>query len=161
MSFDSKSQVHRAKLKEQDIVVEVQRPGLKGLFDIYLKNLMVIAEYLQNVDPKSDGAKRDWVAIYDECTSVLYQDFKKRQDRQSQAFYNLFRQADREQGDLKLRVRTLESERAFQRVDTVQKTIGNESEIGGPDTVAYFFCAIFGLQVLIGIVKSKKLDGSG
>jgi hypothetical protein len=25
------------------------------------------------VDPKSDGAKRDWVAIYDECASVLYQ----------------------------------------------------------------------------------------
>lgn len=33
----------------------------------------VIAEYLQKVDPKSDGAKRDWVAIYDECASVLYQ----------------------------------------------------------------------------------------
>lgn len=35
--------------------------------------LQVIAEYLQKVDPKSDGAKRDWVAIYDECASVLYQ----------------------------------------------------------------------------------------
>lgn len=33
----------------------------------------VIAEYLQKIDPKSDGAKRDWVAIYDECASVLYQ----------------------------------------------------------------------------------------
>lgn len=33
----------------------------------------MIAEYLQKVDPKSDGAKRDWVAIYDECASVLYQ----------------------------------------------------------------------------------------
>lgn len=33
----------------------------------------VIAEYLQKVDPKSDGAKRDWVAIYDECAFVLYQ----------------------------------------------------------------------------------------
>ncbi|RZS12726.1 hypothetical protein BHM03_00044212, partial [Ensete ventricosum] len=33
----------------------------------------VIAEYLQKVDPKSDGARRDWVAIYDECASVLYQ----------------------------------------------------------------------------------------
>lgn len=35
--------------------------------------LQVIAEYLQKIDPKSDGAKRDWVAIYDECASVLYQ----------------------------------------------------------------------------------------
>lgn len=33
----------------------------------------VIAEYLQKLDQKSDGAKRDWVAIYDECANVLYQ----------------------------------------------------------------------------------------
>ncbi|KAK4483256.1 hypothetical protein RD792_010440 [Penstemon davidsonii] len=70
----SLGQVHRAKLKGQEIVVKVQRPGLKGLFDIDLKNLRVIAEYLQKIDPKSDGAKRDWVAIYDECASVLYQE---------------------------------------------------------------------------------------
>ncbi|XP_031281379.1 protein ACTIVITY OF BC1 COMPLEX KINASE 8, chloroplastic [Pistacia vera] len=70
----SLGQVHRARLKGEEVVVKVQRPGLKGLFDIDLKNLRVIAEYLQKVDPKSDGAKRDWVAIYDECASVLYQE---------------------------------------------------------------------------------------
>ncbi|XVE83223.1 hypothetical protein DITRI_Ditri16bG0070400 [Diplodiscus trichospermus] len=70
----SLGQVHRAKLKGQEVVIKVQRPGLKELFDIDLKNLRVIAEYLQKVDPKSDGAKRDWVAIYDECASVLYQE---------------------------------------------------------------------------------------
>ncbi|KAG6717302.1 hypothetical protein I3842_04G091800 [Carya illinoinensis] len=70
----SLGQVHRARLKGQEVVVKVQRPGLKDLFDIDLKNLRVIAEYLQKVDPKSDGAKRDWVAIYDECASVLYQE---------------------------------------------------------------------------------------
>ncbi|KAL3527835.1 hypothetical protein ACH5RR_012491 [Cinchona calisaya] len=75
----SLGQVHRAKLNGQEVVVKVQRPGLKDLFDIDLKNLRVIAEFFQKVDPKSDGAKRDWVAIYDECASVLYQeiDYKK------------------------------------------------------------------------------------
>ncbi|XP_047333751.1 protein ACTIVITY OF BC1 COMPLEX KINASE 8, chloroplastic-like [Impatiens glandulifera] len=70
----SLGQVHRAKLKGQEVVVKVQRPGLKDLFDIDLKNLRVIAEYLQKIDPKSDGAKRDWVAIYDECANVLYEE---------------------------------------------------------------------------------------
>ncbi|KAG5241738.1 aarF domain-containing protein [Salix suchowensis] len=70
----SLGQVHRARLKGHEVVVKVQRPGLKDLFDIDLKNLRVIAEYLQKVDPKSDGAKRDWVAIYDECANVLYQE---------------------------------------------------------------------------------------
>ncbi|KAL5984152.1 Protein ACTIVITY OF BC1 COMPLEX KINASE 8, chloroplastic [Asimina triloba] len=70
----SLGQVHRARSKGQEIVIKVQRPGLKDLFDIDLKNLRVIAEYLQKIDPKSDGAKRDWVAIYDECATVLYQE---------------------------------------------------------------------------------------
>ncbi|KAL0307622.1 UNVERIFIED_CONTAM: protein ACTIVITY OF BC1 COMPLEX kinase, chloroplastic [Sesamum calycinum] len=91
------------------------------------------------------------------------EDFRKRWDRQSQAFYNLFRQADRveklaqtiqrlEQGDLKLRVGALESERAFQRVAAVQNTIGSM-----PAIIAYCLCAYFGLKVLIGIVKVKNL----
>ncbi|CAM6093474.1 unnamed protein product [Calypogeia fissa] len=70
----SLGQVHRARLKGEEVVVKVQRPGLKDLFDIDLKNLRVIAENLQKIDPKSDGAKRDWVAIYDECATVLYEE---------------------------------------------------------------------------------------
>ncbi|XP_024036367.1 protein ACTIVITY OF BC1 COMPLEX KINASE 8, chloroplastic isoform X1 [Citrus clementina] len=76
----SLGQVHRARLKGEEVVVKVQRPGLKDLFDIDLKNLRVIAEYLQKIDPKSDGAKRDWVAIYDECASVLYQEIDYTQE---------------------------------------------------------------------------------
>ena len=34
-------QVHRARLKGQEVVIKVQRPGLKDLFDIDLKNLRV------------------------------------------------------------------------------------------------------------------------
>lgn len=52
----------------------MQRPGLKDLFDIDLKNVRVLAQWLQRLDPKSDGAARDWVAIYDECSRILYQE---------------------------------------------------------------------------------------
>lgn len=70
----SLGQVHVARLNGQRVVVKVQRPGLKDLFDIDLKNIRVLAEWLQRVDPKSDGAARDWVAIYDECSRILYQE---------------------------------------------------------------------------------------
>ena len=66
-------QVHLAKLNGQQVVVKVQRPGLRQLFDIDLKNIRVLAQWLQAVDPNSDGAARDWVAIYDECSRILYQ----------------------------------------------------------------------------------------
>ncbi|KAL1215461.1 Protein ACTIVITY OF BC1 COMPLEX KINASE 8 [Cardamine amara subsp. amara] len=88
----SLGQVHRARLKGQEVVIKVQRPGLKDLFDIDLKNLRVIAEYLQKVDPKSDGAKRDWVAIYDECASVLYQEIDyTKEAANSELFANNFK----------------------------------------------------------------------
>lgn len=91
----SLGQVHRAKLKGQEVVIKVQRPGLKSLFDIDLKNLRVIAEYLQKVDPKSDGAKRDWVAIYDECASVLYQEIDyTKEAANAELFANNFKNMD-------------------------------------------------------------------
>ena len=70
----SLGQVHLAKLKTtgEQVIIKVQRPGLKEIFDIDLKNLRVIAKWLQSVDPKNDGAKRDWVAIFDETARVLY-----------------------------------------------------------------------------------------
>ncbi|KAI7835637.1 hypothetical protein COHA_010468 [Chlorella ohadii] len=74
----SLGQVHVAKVKGQKVVVKVQRPGLKELFDIDLKNVRVLAQLLQKVDPKSDGAARDWVAIYDECSRILYQEIDYR-----------------------------------------------------------------------------------
>ena len=33
-----------------------------------------LAVWLQKVDPKTDGAARDWVAIYDECSRILYEE---------------------------------------------------------------------------------------
>ncbi|OMP02526.1 Cytochrome P450 [Corchorus olitorius] len=91
----SLGQVHRAKLKGQEVVIKVQRPGLKDLFDIDLKNLRVIAEYLQKLDPKSDGAKRDWVAIYDECAYVLYQEIDyTKEAANAELFANNFKEMD-------------------------------------------------------------------
>ncbi|KAJ9507487.1 hypothetical protein QJQ45_006489 [Haematococcus lacustris] len=73
----SLGQVHLATLGGEKVglvVVKVQRPGLKALFDIDLKNIRALAVWLQKVDPKTDGAARDWVAIYDECSRILYQE---------------------------------------------------------------------------------------
>jgi len=69
----SLGQVHLAKLNGRRVVVKVQRPFLKEIFDVDLKNIRVLAQILQAADPKSDGAARDWVAIYDECSRILYQ----------------------------------------------------------------------------------------
>jgi len=80
-SFDSSpiaaaslGQVHMASIKGEKVVVKVQRPGLKELFDIDCKNIRVLAQWLQKIDPKTDGAARDWVAIYDECQRILYEE---------------------------------------------------------------------------------------
>jgi predicted unusual protein kinase regulating ubiquinone biosynthesis (AarF/ABC1/UbiB family) len=71
-------QVHLAEVEGQKVVVKVQRPGLKELFDIDLKNIRALAVWLQKLDPKTDGAARDWVAIYDECSRILYQEIDYR-----------------------------------------------------------------------------------
>lgn len=44
-------QVHRAKLKGREVVIKVQRPGLKDLFDIDLKNLRVGCKFEVSLVP--------------------------------------------------------------------------------------------------------------
>lgn len=66
MTHAHTTQVHLARVGGQKVVVKIQRPGLKELFDIDLKNVRALAVWLQKLDPKTDGAARDWVAIYDE-----------------------------------------------------------------------------------------------
>ncbi|MFS7933649.1 putative ABC-type Cd(2+) transporter [Helianthus anomalus] len=70
----SLGQVHRAILHNgETVVVKVQRPGLKKLFDIDLRNLKLVAEYFQRSESLG-GPTRDWIGIYDECAKILYQE---------------------------------------------------------------------------------------
>lgn len=69
----SLGQVHRAQLHSgEDVVVKVQRPGLKKLFEIDLSILRGIARYFQNHPDWGRG--RDWMGIYEECCRILWQE---------------------------------------------------------------------------------------
>uniref|UniRef100_A0A6V2P8T6 ABC1 atypical kinase-like domain-containing protein n=1 Tax=Ditylum brightwellii TaxID=49249 RepID=A0A6V2P8T6_9STRA len=68
----SLGQVHTATYKGRKVAIKVQRAGLKELFDVDLKNLKKLAELLDKFDPKTDGADRDWVSIYEESERLLY-----------------------------------------------------------------------------------------
>ncbi|MFM7409049.1 MAG: ABC1 kinase family protein [Cuspidothrix sp.] len=69
----SLGQVHKAILHTgESVVVKVQRPGLKKLFEIDLDILKGIARYFQN-HPKW-GRGRDWMGIYEECCRILWEE---------------------------------------------------------------------------------------
>ena len=67
----SLGQVHKAQLNNgEEVVVKIQRPGLKQLFTIDLAILKQIARYFQN-HPRW-GKGRDWIGIYEECCRILW-----------------------------------------------------------------------------------------
>ncbi|MEA5507197.1 AarF/ABC1/UbiB kinase family protein [Halotia wernerae UHCC 0503] len=69
----SLGQVHKAVLHTGEaVVVKVQRPGLKKLFEIDLQILKGITRYFQN-HPKW-GRGRDWIGIYEECCRILWEE---------------------------------------------------------------------------------------
>jgi predicted unusual protein kinase regulating ubiquinone biosynthesis (AarF/ABC1/UbiB family) len=69
----SLGQVHKAVLHSgESVVVKIQRPGLKQLFEIDLKILKGITRYFQN-HPKW-GRGRDWLGIYEECCRILWEE---------------------------------------------------------------------------------------
>ncbi|MQL99054.1 hypothetical protein Taro_031776 [Colocasia esculenta] len=86
--------VHRAVLHNgEKVVVKVQRPGLKRLFDIDLQNLKLVAEYFQRSETFG-GPTRDWIGIYDECSKILYEEIDyinegKNADRFRRDFRNI------------------------------------------------------------------------
>lgn len=90
----SLGQVHKAQLNNgQEVVVKVQRPGLRKLFDIDLNILKGIARYFQN-HPKY-GRGRDWMGIYEECCRILWEEIDYiNEGRNADTFRRNFRECD-------------------------------------------------------------------
>eukprot|EP00178_Gracilaria_changii_P004386 TRINITY_DN1695_c0_g1_i1.p1 TRINITY_DN1695_c0_g1~~TRINITY_DN1695_c0_g1_i1.p1 ORF type:complete len:731 (-),score=103.35 TRINITY_DN1695_c0_g1_i1:639-2831(-) len=90
----SLGQVYRARLfSGEQVVVKVQRPNLKRLFDLDLDALKVVAQYLQR-SKTYGGNGRDWVAIYEEVAKVLYEEIDYvREANNCQRFGDNFRNA--------------------------------------------------------------------
>ncbi|MEM7647715.1 MAG: AarF/ABC1/UbiB kinase family protein [Cyanobacteria bacterium P01_A01_bin.70] len=90
----SLGQVHRAQLHSgEDVVVKVQRPGLKRLFKIDLAILRGIAVYFQNHPDWGRG--RDWLGIYEECCRILWEEIDYlNEGRNADTFRRNFRKHD-------------------------------------------------------------------
>jgi predicted unusual protein kinase regulating ubiquinone biosynthesis (AarF/ABC1/UbiB family) len=90
----SLGQVHKAVLhSEEAVVIKVQRPGLKKLFEIDLKILKGISRYFQS-HPKW-GKGRDWMGIYEECCKILWEEIDYLSEgRNADAFRRNFRGYD-------------------------------------------------------------------
>ncbi|MBS3027698.1 MAG: AarF/ABC1/UbiB kinase family protein [Dolichospermum sp. DET50] len=90
----SLGQVHKAILYTgESVVVKVQRPGLKKLFEIDLGILKGIARYFQN-HPKW-GKGRDWMGIYEECCRILWEEIDYlNEGRNADTFRRNFRPYD-------------------------------------------------------------------
>lgn len=90
----SLGQVHRAVLPTgEHVVVKIQRPKLKELFDLDLDVLCDVANYL-NKSKTYGGNGRDWTGIFEECSRVLYEEIDYIREGQScQRFGDNFRNA--------------------------------------------------------------------
>nr|WP_283761914.1 AarF/ABC1/UbiB kinase family protein [Roseofilum halophilum] len=94
MAAASLGQVHRAQLHSgEEVVVKVQRPGLRQLFTIDLEILKGIARYFQNHPDWGKG--RDWLGIYEECCRILWEEIDYlNEGRNADTFRRNFRQED-------------------------------------------------------------------
>lgn len=90
----SLGQVHKAQLHSgETVVVKVQRPGLRKLFEIDLKILKGITRYFQNHPEWGRG--RDWLGIYEECCRILWEEIDYlNEGRNADTFRRNFRAHD-------------------------------------------------------------------
>lgn len=71
----SLAQVHRATLANgQEVVVKVQREGLRDLIDIDLANINLVAKLADRLDPATEAVASNWQGIADTSGKVLYQE---------------------------------------------------------------------------------------
>lgn len=90
----SLGQVHKAVLHTgETVVVKVQRPGLKRLFEIDLQILKGITYYFQKHPEWGKG--RDWMGIYEECCRILWEEIDYlKEGRNADTFRRNFRDED-------------------------------------------------------------------
>ncbi|WP_371260810.1 ABC1 kinase family protein [Myxosarcina sp. GI1] len=90
----SLGQVHKAKLHGgEEVVVKVQRPGLKQLFTVDLAILKQITRYFHHHPEWGRG--RDWLGIYEECCRILWEETDYlNEGRNADTFRRNFRHAD-------------------------------------------------------------------
>ena len=90
----SLGQVHKAQLYSGEaVVVKVQRPGLRKLFEIDLKILKGITRYFQSHPEWGRG--RDWLGIYEECCRILWEEIDYlNEGRNADTFRRNFRAQD-------------------------------------------------------------------
>ncbi len=87
----SLGQVHRARLHSgEEVVVKVQRPGLKKLFDVDVKAVHKVLRFCQRYFPWTK--KYDLEAIYKEFFKILYQEIDYQQEaRNAERFRQNFK----------------------------------------------------------------------
>jgi predicted unusual protein kinase regulating ubiquinone biosynthesis (AarF/ABC1/UbiB family) len=86
----SLGQVHKARLHTgEDVVVKVQRPGLRDLFDLDVKAILKVIRFAQRFLPWT--RKYDLDALYNEFFTILYQEIDYVQEgKNAERFANNF-----------------------------------------------------------------------
>lgn len=95
----SLGQVHLAKLEGKPVVVKVQRPGLRELFEIDLANIKTLASLAQQFErsaySNSGPSGKDWVAVMEECERVMYGEIDyEREGRSADEFARNFEKVE-------------------------------------------------------------------
>jgi len=71
----SLAQVHRAQLLNgDDVIVKVQRDGLREQFDVDCFNIKFLASVADRLDPENEGVASNWRGIADTSETVLYRE---------------------------------------------------------------------------------------